>query len=131
MKKITVPLFPNYIFVNITGSESTSVLKTQGILKFVSLGGERAIVPFKDIDLIRKFCARSICMEVDNLLAEGDFVEIESGPFTGLQGILYEKKGKTRFGVNVCSLGKNVSIDICGSQLRKLHPPVTATVINT
>ena len=123
IKKMTVPLFPNYLFVHITEREATSVLQTHGILKFVSFGGKRAIIPLTEIELIEKISSGGISMEVNEILEEGDLVEIERGPFKGLRGILFEKRGNMRFGINLLSLGKNISISISASHLKKVKIP--------
>ncbi len=119
IKKLNVPLFPNYLFVNIVESHAATVLQTQGIMHFVSFAGKRSIIPFSEMELIEKLCSGGVDMEVGDFLENGDFVEIQRGPFSGLQGILFEKRGTNRFGVNITSLGKNISIDISASHVRK------------
>jgi hypothetical protein len=44
---------------------------------------------------------------------------IVEGPFTGLQGKLFFKRGKERVGVHLNSINQSLSIEVCSSCLRK------------
>ncbi|MGB5927061.1 MAG: transcription termination/antitermination NusG family protein, partial [Cyclobacteriaceae bacterium] len=53
-KKMTVPLFPNYIFVRLDLKEKYRVLQTDGVVKFVSIQGVPCKIAESEIETIKK-----------------------------------------------------------------------------
>lgn len=119
-KVLQVPLFPNYLFVHINNSERGKVLGISGVTRILSFEGRPAIIPDTDIQTIRQL--ENTDLEVESVLVNGDRVQIIQGPFAGLVGTLFEKQGKKRFGVQLTGLKQSLSLEICGTSLKKLSP---------
>lgn len=117
-KEIKVPMFPNYVFINSTERERFSLLKIGGVLKFITFEGKPAMVSEDEISNIMKF--ETMVFEIESNLINGDEVMIVEGPFTGLQGKLFFKRGKERLGVHLSSINQSLSIEVCSSSLRKV-----------
>ncbi|MCW3111254.1 MAG: hypothetical protein JWQ09_5760 [Segetibacter sp.] len=117
-KKLMVPMFPNYLFINTSQKRKFDLLSIKGILRFVSFDGKPAIVSDEEIASIKKF--ENAEFEIEPNLVNGDSVIITYGPFTGLKGKLFNKKGKHRFALRISALNQSLSIDISTSFLRKL-----------
>lgn len=120
-KEIEVPLFPNYIFVNISEKERISVLSTPGVVKFLSTSGKPCVVSDEEISsiqIILEHNDKQLDLIVENGLAPGDRVRVTDGPLNGLEGILSEKKGKKRFIIMLENIGRYLSIQI---GIEKLH----------
>jgi transcription antitermination factor NusG len=117
-KKLTVPLFPSYIFINTDQKRRYELLDIKGILRFVSFGGKPAIISNDDIVSIQRL--ENEDFEIEPNLVEGDNVIIRHGPFTGLKGKLFNKKGKQRFGVRLNTINQSLSIDISASCVGKI-----------
>lgn len=120
-KILEVPLFPNYIFVHIRPNEKYKALNVSGIVKYVSFDNKPVFVDPNEISLIKNLVQSNYDLFVENEFSEGDLVYITQGPFAGLEGVLFERKGQQRFGVRIASLSQTVSIEISSSCFRKLN----------
>ena len=118
MKQLTTPLFPNYLFVRITDRERASVLKLAGVARFISFEGRAALIADEEIEIIRRMEGANA--EPEPGLITGDRVQIMQGPFAGLEGVLFKKQGKERFGLRLDGLRQVLSLDIFVSFLKKL-----------
>lgn len=88
-KKIEVPLFPSYIFVNITHQQSLITLNTQGIFKYVSFEGVPAVVPQRDIDNLKILLGGNPELEVTSRkFCPGQKVKVIFGILKDLTGEL-------------------------------------------
>lgn len=77
------------------------------------------VVPSKDIECIRKMIDNEMAVSIENDFVEGDIVRIVDGPLIGYEGVLIEKKGKARFGIQLKEINQMVFIDICCSILER------------
>ena len=118
LKELTVPLFPNYIFVQICDNQRVNVLRVAGVSRFIAFDGRPTIISDEEIEMIRRL--ENAPVEVEPRLINGDRVQIMQGPFAGLEGVLFKKQGKERFGLRLDGLRQVLSIDICESLLKKL-----------
>ena len=118
LKELTVPLFPNYIFVQICDNQRVNVLRVAGVSRFIAFDGRPTIISDEEIEMIRRL--ENAPVEVEPHLINGDRVQIMQGPFAGLEGVLFKKQGKERFGLRLDGLRQVLSIDICESLLKKL-----------
>jgi len=126
-KKLEVPLFPNYIFIQISPPDRFSVLQIKEIVRYVSFDGKPATVPDTLIDSLKKMLSGVV--EVTNeRYNEGMQIKIIAGPFTGAEGILLRKNGSKRLVVQIDALHSAVSVDISASQVMHLDD---CTHINT
>ncbi len=122
-KKIWLPLFPGYVFFRIPWDLKIywEVLKTDGVVRTLNMGGAPAPVPEEEI------C--SVKIAVDSLLPlfphpfvrEGDRVVIEAGPLKGAQGVFISREEKLgKFVVGVELLNRAVAVEIEPEFIRKL-----------
>jgi transcriptional antiterminator RfaH len=110
-KILEVPLFPNYLFVQVNKQNRFKILDITGVVRFVSHSGRPAVISNYEIDLIKKMAdSEEITLEQD--LINGDLVRIIDGPFTGLSGTLFQRKGKDKLAVKIEGLNQSISISI-------------------
>lgn len=121
-KKIWMPLFPGYIFVNHinTPENRYRILNIPGAVRFVGLDGRAEPVPEEQIESVRRFLEASIAVDPYPYLGVGSRVEVIAGPLKGIEGILVEKRGKFRFVVQVDLIRQAVSVEIDASDIRPL-----------
>jgi transcriptional antiterminator NusG len=121
-KKIWIPLFPGYIFVNhIDTSENRyRILNLPGAVRFVGLEGHADPVPEEQILNIRKFLESSMAADPYPYIQVGTRVEVIAGPLKGVKGIMVEKRGKYRFVLQVDLIRQAVSVEIDASDVRPL-----------
>jgi transcription antitermination factor NusG len=119
-KIVEIPLFPNYLFVNISQKERWKVLSQPGVIKFLSHNGVPCLVPEKQISAIQNLiCQREVEL-CSSYLIKGQRVMIVKGPLTGFEGLLIEKKGKMRLVIEICSLFQSICVDVCESYIEKI-----------
>ena len=113
-KMVTFPLFPGYIFVNIPEdyNSSLSVLKTAGVVRFLSLEGKPAPIPEEQITSLKKLIENKEQIDPHPYISEGQRVRITAGPLTGVEGILLEKRNQNLLVLSVDLLKQGASVKI-------------------
>lgn len=119
-KELWLPLFPCYVFLNGGLQRSTEILKTPGVLGFVTNGGRPAVVPSDEIHAVRQL-ASSGNVEPHPFLKTGDKVRVKAGSLAGVEGILVRKKNEARLVISVEMLGKSVSTEIDVSAVERIE----------
>ena len=110
-RKITLPLFPTYIFVRISRAERGRVLGCPGVLQIV--GNNREPVPLQDAEmeaLRSESCRRRF--EPFQELVIGEKVRIRSGVMMGLQGTLVRRNGNHRFVLTIEMINQHAAIEV-------------------
>ena len=121
-KKIWVPLFPGYIFVNHvdTPENRYRVLNVPGAVNFVDVCGRPDPVPEEQIMAVRRFLESSLNVDSYPYIQIGTQVEVIAGPLAGIRGILVEKRGKFRFILQIDLIRQAVSVEIDASDIRPI-----------
>ncbi len=119
-KKVQVPLFPNYLFLQTTLYRRFELLQIKELLHYVSFGGEVVQVREKDIETIRQ-AAKGINGEVavvnDEFQQKGLPVIVSQGPMTGLRGTVEQSRGRKRLLIKVQSLRQVISLEVTADML--------------
>ena len=90
-KKVEVPLFNSYVFVQVSESDRNLVFNSPGVVRYLFWLGKPAIVRDEEIDIIKKWLNNT--SENDVSVAHykvGDSVKVESGPFLAQNAIVQE-----------------------------------------
>jgi transcription antitermination factor NusG len=126
-KTLEVPLFPNYIFVKITPSEWLKVLNVHGIVRFVCFEGQPAVIPDREIMLIKDLLSRNINLSAGDSAAcqaagisIGEKVRVTQGPFVGLEGTVIEQQGHKRLFIKLETIERAISVDVSACSLEKV-----------
>lgn len=122
MKDLSLPLFPNYVFVLTEIDQRVAVLSTPGVYDFVRLSGVPAPIPAEEIDAVRCAVERGLNVEPHPLLQSGDRVRVKSGPLEGLEGILVRKKNFYRLVLSVELLMKSISVEVEACDVERAGP---------
>jgi transcription antitermination factor NusG len=110
-KKVTLPLFPTYLFVRIHRSERGKVLQCPGVLHIV--GNHKEPLPLADaeVELLRSgICRRKV--EPYRDLVIGDKVRIKSGIMQGVQGTLVRRSSSLRFVLTIQMINQHAAIEV-------------------
>ena len=122
MKTVEEPLFKSYVFARVTGEEQTQVRMTAGVMNFVYWQGKPAIIPAREIEIIRKFLN-----EYENVMAEPIQLK-EAGRVTIRQGLFMDHEAKilkiegNRVKVVIESIGYSLVASIDKKNLSTLTP---------
>ena len=115
-KIITFPLFPGYVFVNITErkEDMLEVLRTHGVVRFISINpGRPSPVPDTQIKSLKQIVENKIPIEPYPYLKQGQRVRITNGSLAGVEGVLKQRKGQQILilSVDILQQGASVKID--------------------
>ena len=90
-KKVEVPLFSSYVFVQLPDSERNAVFQSVGVLRYLFWLGKPAIVRDEEISIIKKWLDPSEGNNVSVLSFQiGDAIQLDSGPFSNQKAIVQE-----------------------------------------
>lgn len=119
-KKVWLPLFPGYLFVNHVNTPENRfrILNLPGAVRFVGFEGRADPVPDDQILAIRRFLESSLSIDPYPYIQVGTRVEVIAGPLKGVRGLLIEKRGKFRFVLQVDLIRQAVSAEIDASDVQ-------------
>ena len=107
MKKITIPLLPSMVLVNLENKNPNIVFNVPGVLRYLFEQGKRAVVSDAEINAMK--CYQNNTLHIDkNELNIGDTVYV---PLLEQEAILLSKKGKNCI-AQLKKLGVNVSFQL-------------------
>ena len=112
IKQLSLPLFPNYVFVFAGPDQRGRILSTPGVCDFVRHVGSPAAIPSEEIEAVRRVVARGASVEPHPFLKCGDRVRLTTGPLEGIEGILVRKKGFYRLVVSVEILERSIAAEV-------------------
>jgi transcription antitermination factor NusG len=121
-KWVEQPLLPSYLFVHVSSTDQFNVLNTQGAVRYIYFEGRPAKIPEKQIKYLQDLLDNQpLGIEVDySNIAEGDQVEVVSGPLRGVCGEVVQLKGKYRILLRFGPLGCCVHAEISLHDLARL-----------
>ena len=112
-KWVEEPLFRSYLFVYIDEALYYQVLNTNGVVKFVTFGGQAATIPAYQIETIRRLLMDSNDLEITQEELElGTPIEVIAGPLMGTLGELISIRGEKRIAVKIHTLDTSVLINL-------------------
>jgi len=111
-KEISLPLFPNYVFILGGLDRMLNIVTTPGVHSLVSWGGRPAEIPWKEIEAVRRLVDSSLPVEPHPFLKCGDFVRIKSGALEGIEGILVRKTRGVRLVLSVEMLSRSAAVEV-------------------
>ena len=104
-KKVEVPLFNSYVFVQLDESERNSVFQSAGVVRYLFWLGKPAIVRHEEIEVIKKWINTSDAADIMvDRYKIGDAIQLESGPFSAQKAIVQEVTN-THYVLDLESLG--------------------------
>ena len=90
-KKVEVPLFNSYVFVQLPDSERNAVFQSVGVVRYLFWLGKPAVVRDEEISIIKKWMDPSESNDVSiHSFQIGDAIQLESGPFSSQKAIVQE-----------------------------------------
>lgn len=94
-KKVQVPLFKGYVFVNCKFHDLFYITEVNHIVAPVKIGEEFAVLRERDIELLRKIEKYNIEATAEPIeVQKGDKVKIIMGTLKGYEGICIQDKNK-------------------------------------
>lgn len=111
IRKIQVPLFPNYLFLK-NNIVDYSVTKVHGVIKYISFEGQIATISDEEITLIKKTLDYTPSESNESFVVPGEKVRVISGSLQGATGIFLKKHGSYKLYIRIESLSRYLSVSI-------------------
>ena len=111
--KVKVPLFNNYIFVQLADKDRNMVFLSPGVIRYLFWLGRHAIVKEKEIDIIKEWLnVGDTSKEISVMQYQiGDKIKLHSGPFCE-QNAFVKDITKTHYVLILESLGYVLKVKI-------------------
>lgn len=122
--KREMPLFPGYVFMFGEKEHAYSVDRTRGIVQIIEPPDQDQLA--WELENIRFALDHDAPLVECAGLKVGTPVEVRSGPFKGMQGLVEANKRQDRIVLQVAMLGRAMSVEIDGSILDRLDDPAPA-----
>lgn len=111
-KKVSLPLFPGYLFVHISMAERFSVLNTAGVVRLVATGDTPTPVSVDQIDAIKRLIENGIPFEEEIYSGIGKSVTVRRGPLRGIEGRILEVRGTCRLILSIDIIQRSVAAEV-------------------
>jgi transcription antitermination factor NusG len=122
LKRLSLPLFPGYVFLRSALDRRRQARVTPGVIHFVPADRPIAIAE-AEIDALRQLGARPSSIQPHPFLRTGDWVRVRSGPLEGIEGILTYWKGGYRLVLSVELLRRSAAVEIDASIVERARRP--------
>jgi transcription termination/antitermination protein NusG len=125
-KKIFIPLFPGYLFVDepvLDNETKLSILKTYGVVRILGKkeNAEPVPVPTSTIEAISRLLNKKVEIFSLQFPSVGEPAKIIDGPFAGIEGtVISSDIAKEMFVVSIDLLQRSVAIKLEGFQITKI-----------
>lgn len=117
--KLTLPLFPAYLFVHINFKERVKVLQSPGVLHIVGTRKESVPIAESYVEFLRSGTCRDRIEPYRDLVV-GEKVRIKSGVMEGLQGTLIRKNNSLRFVLTLELINQHAAIQVDAEDLEPM-----------
>jgi transcription antitermination factor NusG len=95
-KKVKVPVFSSYVFVQVLEAERLKLLEVHGVVNFVFWLGKPAVIRAIEIDSIKKFLSNYPLAKTKTFeIYKGQQVEVRYGQLKDKKGIITEIRNNT------------------------------------
>ena len=111
-KRLSLPLFPGYVFMRTRPDRRAGALTTPGVHYFVPNASRPVPIPPAEIESVRQLTERSTRVEPHPFLKGGDWVRVKAGPFEGVEGMITRWKGVFRLVLSVDLLQQSVAVEV-------------------
>jgi transcription antitermination factor NusG len=115
--RVSLPLFPGYVFVRAGGHDRYRPLQVPGVLHYAGTGSTPTAIADEEIDALRQILVSGKEVGPHPYLTAGQSVRIAAGPLAGLRGIIQRSKSGNRFVVSVETIRQSIAIELDGFQI--------------
>ncbi len=118
--RLTLPLFPGYLFVHLAAQERLRVLQVPGVVRLVGFNGSPTPMPEEDLHRIREFLGQGWRAEPHPYLQVGRRARVVRGPLAGIEGIILRRKNRNRLVISFDLIQRSMAIEIDEADLAAL-----------
>ena len=109
--RVSLPLFPGYLFVNVDTREKRKVVEVPSVLKIIGNRFGPAVLEETEINRLRHTVETGLA-QPHPYLSVGKRVRVVQGALAGLEGILVRKRGHLKVVISVTLIMQSVSVEV-------------------
>lgn len=113
--KVSVPLFPSYVFLKGNREDAYSLDRGKHLVNILDVPDQEQME--WELENIWKALSADADLQPHDRVKCGTRVEVRSGPFRGLQGVVESRSRFARLILKVSMLGRAMSLEVDGSLL--------------
>jgi transcription termination/antitermination protein NusG len=117
--KVELPLFPGYVFLKGTLDEAYQADRTDRVAQIIKVANQTHLE--WELTNLRKALEGDAILDPYPYLTKGIKVEVRSGPFRGIQGVVEDRLRMNRLLLQIDLLGKAASLEIDGALLEPIE----------
>jgi len=118
--RVASSLFPGYLFVRMDIRKRVQLLSTDGVSYIIRSGAGLEPLSEQETRAVEALCRDGVSCEPCSYLRVGQRVRIESGAFTGVEGVLVRVHDVRRLVISVDALCSSVSVEVGANRIRLL-----------
>lgn len=123
-KKLSLPLFPCYLFLRGRIEQRLDLLSTPGVCSLVTFAGQPAVVAEEEVKAVRRAIESNARVEPFPYWKSGDRVRVIRGPLDGIEGTLVRARdGAARLILSVELLQRSVAVEVDASAVESVPRP--------
>lgn len=111
-KRIELPLFPGYLFVNISLQDRWQVIATRGVVGILGANRVPTPVALDQIEAVKKLSASGLKYDPHPYLSQGKEAVVTNGPLQGTVGKVLDKRGEHRLILSVDIIRRSVAVEV-------------------
>jgi transcriptional antiterminator NusG len=121
-KKVELPLFPGYVFVQIIASNEfrVQVLRIPGVVRLVGSEPGGTPIPDDQIQSVKTLLDRDLPCASYPFLKTGQRIRVRGGALDGMEGIFVKRGGLDTLVISVDAIQRSLSVSIHGYALEVL-----------
>ena len=119
-KRVTMPLFPGYVFVRIPLQNRLDVLRIPSIVHLVGFNGTPTALGDEEVESLRCALAQGMGAQPHPFLTVGRRVRISAGPLTGHEGILVRSERNLRVVLSIHLIQRSILVQLNSESLEPL-----------
>jgi len=120
-KRLELPLFPGYLFVQMTTQNRVQILSLPGVVQFVCFHGQPAPVSKGELESLRQGTSGSMDVQPHPFLQAGRKVRVVSGSMAGVEGIYVRRKDQNRVIITISLIQRSVAVEIGEAEVAPIH----------
>jgi len=117
---LEMPLFPGYVFVRLALVNRLSVLQIPSVACLVGFNGQPSVVSEAEIEAVKSCVASGMRAEPYPYLNVGRRARITAGPLRGMEGIIVQRKNRSRLVISFESIQRAMAVDVGAADVEAL-----------
>lgn len=111
-KRLELPLFPGYVFVQFALRCRLDLSRLPGVVDLIRFQGKPVPVVSREIEALLQGLTAATVVHPHPYLQAGRKVRIQRGALDGVEGIFVQRRGKTRVVLSVSLIQRSVAVEV-------------------